>query len=188
MPGVTHWHSPNFHAYFPSGNSYPAICADILSDAIGCVGFTWIASPACTELEVVMLDWLAKMLKLPDFYLASSGGLGGGVLQSTASESTYVNLLAAKNKKIINAKLTKDFVLFQEAKPQLEKHYIHSKLVAYCSEQAHSCCERACLLASIICRKLPVDEKYSLRGQTLIEAIEKDKKDGYYPFYVKLYF
>ena len=53
MPGVTHWHSPQFHAYFPTGNSYPAIVADILSDAIGCIGFSWIASPACTELEMV---------------------------------------------------------------------------------------------------------------------------------------
>jgi aromatic-L-amino-acid decarboxylase len=81
MPGITHWHSPHFHAYFPTANSYPAICADILSDAIACIGFSWIASPACTELEVVMLDWLAKMLKLPEFYLASFGGLGGGVIQ-----------------------------------------------------------------------------------------------------------
>ena len=175
MPGVTHWHSPNFHAYFPTGNSYPAICADILSDAIGCIGFTWIASPACTELEVVMLDWLAKMLNLPEFYLASSGGLGGGVLQGTASEATYVALLAAKNKKIKE---------IEDANPHLEKHYIHSRLVAYCSEQAHSCCERACLLASIICRKLPVDEKFSLRGEKFREAIEADKKNGYFPFYV----
>jgi aromatic-L-amino-acid decarboxylase len=126
MPGVTHWHSPNFHAYYPSGNSYPAICADILSNAIGCIGFSWIASPACTELEVVMLDWLAKMLKLPDFYLASTGGEGGGVLQGTASEATYVALLAAKNKRVKE---------IEEANPQLEKHFIHSRLVAYCSEQ-----------------------------------------------------
>ena len=53
MPGVTHWHSPQFHAYFPTANSYPGIVADILSDAIGCIGFSWIASPACTELEMV---------------------------------------------------------------------------------------------------------------------------------------
>ncbi len=93
MPGVTHWHSPHFHAYFPTANSYPAICADILSDAISCIGFSWVASPACTELEVVMMDWLAKMLDLPDYYLASSGGLGGGVIQVTASEVILVKKL-----------------------------------------------------------------------------------------------
>jgi aromatic-L-amino-acid decarboxylase len=82
MPGVTHWHSPQFHAYFPTANSYPSIVADMLSAAIGCIGFTWIASPACTELEVVMLDWLGKMLQLPDQFLAvGSNGVGGGVIQ-----------------------------------------------------------------------------------------------------------
>ncbi|ELT87847.1 hypothetical protein CAPTEDRAFT_205627 [Capitella teleta] len=78
MPGVTHWQSPHFHSYFAAANSFPSICADILSDAIGCTGFSWIASPACTELEVVMMDWLAKMLELPDQFL--SGGKGGGVI------------------------------------------------------------------------------------------------------------
>ncbi len=66
MPGVTHWHHPHFHAYFPTGNSYPAIVADILSDAIACIGFSWIASPACTELEMAMMNWLGKMLQLPE--------------------------------------------------------------------------------------------------------------------------
>ncbi|VDI07929.1 aromatic-L-amino-acid decarboxylase, partial [Mytilus galloprovincialis] len=78
MPGVTHWHSPQFHAYFSTGNSYPAIVADILSDAIGCIGFSWASSPACTELEMVVMDWLGKMLDLPQDFLFCSGGKGGG--------------------------------------------------------------------------------------------------------------
>nr|CAD7405944.1 unnamed protein product [Timema cristinae] len=80
-PQVTHWHSPKFFAYFPTANSYPAIVADMLSGAIACIGFSWIASPACTELEVIMLDWLGKMLDLPKTFLACSGGKGGGVIQ-----------------------------------------------------------------------------------------------------------
>lgn len=60
MPGVTHWQHPRFHAYFPSGNSYPSILGDMLSDGIGCIGFSWAASPACTELETIVLDWLGK--------------------------------------------------------------------------------------------------------------------------------
>jgi aromatic-L-amino-acid decarboxylase len=126
MPGVTHWHSPHFHAYFPTANSFPAICADILSDAIACIGFSWIASPACTELEVVMMDWLARMIKLPEFYLASSGGSGGGVIQGTASESNLVVLLSARNKAINEVK---------KEHPEWSEHFIRSKLVAYCSEQ-----------------------------------------------------
>ena len=60
MPGITHWQHPRFHAYFPAGNSYPSILAEILSAGLGIVGFSWAASPACTELEPVMLDWLGK--------------------------------------------------------------------------------------------------------------------------------
>lgn len=61
MPGVTHWQHPRFHAYFPSGNSYPSMLGDMLSDGIGCIGFSWAASPACTELETIVLDWLGKL-------------------------------------------------------------------------------------------------------------------------------
>jgi aromatic-L-amino-acid decarboxylase len=96
MPGITHWHHPSFMAYFPTANSYPAIVADILSDAIGCIGFTWIASPACTELEMSMMNWLGKMLNLPEEFLFREGGNGGGVIQGTASEATLVALLAAR--------------------------------------------------------------------------------------------
>lgn len=144
MPGVTHWHSPKviklevtcnmailmctrrlqFHAYFPTANSYPAIVADMLSGAIACIGFTWIASPACTELEVEMLNWLGKMLDLPKEFLASSGGKGGGVIQGTASEATLVALLGAKAKTMMRVKAEN---------PQWDDNTIVSKLVAYCS-------------------------------------------------------
>ena len=59
---MTHWQHPRFHAYFPAGNSYPSILGDMLSDAIGCVGFSWAASPACTELEAIVLDWLGNYI------------------------------------------------------------------------------------------------------------------------------
>jgi len=62
MVGMTHWQHPRFHAYFPAGNSYPSILADMLSDALGVVGFSWAAAPACTELETIVLDWLGKMI------------------------------------------------------------------------------------------------------------------------------
>lgn len=82
MPGVTHWQSPQFHAYYPTANSYPAIVADMLSGAIACLGFSWMTSPACTELEVVTLDWLGKAIGLPAQFLnGPSNGVGGGVIQ-----------------------------------------------------------------------------------------------------------
>ncbi|XP_025833648.1 aromatic-L-amino-acid decarboxylase isoform X2 [Agrilus planipennis] len=175
MPGVTHWHSPRFHAYFPTANSYPAIVADILSGAIACIGFTWIASPACTELEVVMLDWLGKMLDLPPEFLACSGGKGGGVIQGTASEATLVCLLGAKARTV--AKMKKE-------KPDMSESDVISKLVAYCSVQSHSSVERAGLLGGVKMRSLQTNDKNEVEGSTLEEAIKKDIEAGLIPFYV----
>ena len=64
MPGITHWQHSRFHAYFPAGNSYPSILGEMLSAGLGIVGFSWAASPACTELETIMLDWIGKCSRL----------------------------------------------------------------------------------------------------------------------------
>ncbi|XP_052225144.1 aromatic-L-amino-acid decarboxylase-like [Dreissena polymorpha] len=175
MPGITHWQSPNFHAYFPTGSSYPAIVADILSGSFGGVGFSWASSPACTELEVVVLDWLAKMLELPESFLASSGGTGGGVIQGTASEATLVALLSARAREILRYKQTNG---------HSDDGVIMSKFVAYCSDQSHSSVEKAGLIACIRMRKLPTDADCSLRGQTLRDAINEDRAHGLIPIYV----
>ncbi|CAH1960282.1 unnamed protein product [Acanthoscelides obtectus] len=174
MPGVTHWHSPRFHAYFPTANSYPAIVADILSGAIACIGFTWIASPACTELEVVMMDWLGQMLGLPDEFLAKSGGRGGGVIQGTASEATLVALLGAKAKALARVK---------KEKPHMSDAEIVGNLVAYASAQSHSSVERAGLLGGVRMRALESDENNKLRGETLEKAIKEDLEAGLIPFF-----
>lgn len=101
MPGVTHWQSPHMHAYFPALNSYPSLLGDMLADAINCLGFTWVSqscsgiadcfscccrlqasSPACTELEMIVMNWLGKMIGLPNSFLHLQGdSLGGGVIQ-----------------------------------------------------------------------------------------------------------
>ncbi len=171
MPGVTHWHSPHFHAYFPTANSYPALLADMLSDAIGCIGFSWIASPACTELEMVMMDWLGKMLDLPEEFLFSGKGKGGGVIQGTASEATLVALLSAKAK--IMQTFDKD-----------EKAAVKNKLVAYASSQSHSSVERAGLLGDVQMRLLEPDEDLSLRGDVLEKAVREDLANGLIPFFL----
>ena len=100
MPGVTHWHSPNFHAYFAAANSYPSIVADMLSDAIGNIGFSWNASPACTELEMVMMDWIGKMLQLPEDFLFCGPGRGGGVIQV---KTFFANMLSSEKKSVAMA-------------------------------------------------------------------------------------
>ena len=179
MPGVTHWHSPRFHAYFPTANSYPAIVADILSDSIACIGFSWIASPACTELEMVMMDWLGKMLALPPDFLFEgvladgSKSKGGGVIQGTASEASLVALLSARSRTIGQ---------HLEADPANDKGNIMSRLVAYGSKVAHSSVERAALLGGVKIRLLEPDSDYSVRGETLEKAIQEDRDNGLIPF------
>uniref|UniRef100_A0A8C6X491 Aromatic-L-amino-acid decarboxylase n=1 Tax=Naja naja TaxID=35670 RepID=A0A8C6X491_NAJNA len=126
MPGVTHWHSPYFFAYFPTANSFPALLGDMLSGGIGCIGFSWASSPACTELETVMLDWLGKMINLPPQFLAGKDGEGGGVIQGTASEATLVAMLAARTKAIRHIQLDNE---------NLTQGEIIGRLVAYTSDQ-----------------------------------------------------
>ncbi|PNJ39575.1 DDC isoform 12 [Pongo abelii] len=175
MPGVTHWHSPYFFAYFPTASSYPAMLADMLCGAIGCIGFSWAASPACTELETVMMDWLGKMLELPKAFLAEKAGEGGGVIQGSASEATLVALLAARTKVIHR---------LQAASPELTQAAIMEKLVAYSSDQAHSSVERAGLIGGVKLKAIPSDGNFAMRASALQEALERDKAAGLIPFFV----
>uniref|UniRef100_A0A6Q2YHG7 Aromatic-L-amino-acid decarboxylase n=1 Tax=Esox lucius TaxID=8010 RepID=A0A6Q2YHG7_ESOLU len=177
MPGVTHWHSPYFYAYFPTASSFPAMLADMLSGAIGCIGFSWAASPACTELETVMMDWLGKMLKLPEEFIAGTHGQGGGVIQGTASEATLVALLAARSR-------TVRIILAND--PQRPETDITSKLVAYASDQAHCSVERAGMIGGVRMKKIPTKQsnKYAVHGETFLKMIQEDKAAGLIPFYL----
>ncbi|NWH30166.1 DCHS decarboxylase, partial [Chloropsis hardwickii] len=176
MPGVVHWQSPHMHAYFPALTSWPSLLGDMLADAINCLGFTWASSPACTELEMNVMDWLAKMLGLPDKFLHHHpDSVGGGVLQSTVSESTLVALLAARKNKILEMKVSE---------PDADESSLNSRLIAYASDQAHSSVEKAGLISLVKIKFLPVDENFSLRGETLKKAIAEDRKKGLVPVFV----
>ncbi|KAK7794687.1 hypothetical protein R5R35_008018 [Gryllus longicercus] len=176
MPGVTHWQHPRFHAYFPSGNSFPSILGDMLSDAIGCIGFSWAASPALTELETIVLDWLGKAIGLPEEFLTfSEGSKGGGVIQTSASECVLVCMLAARAQAIKRLKQQHPFV---------EEAVLLSKLIGYCSKEAHSCVEKAAMISFVKLRILEPDERCSLRGHTLRQAMEEDEALGHIPFFV----
>ncbi|XP_029814546.1 histidine decarboxylase isoform X2 [Manacus vitellinus] len=176
MPGVVHWQSPHMHAYFPALTSWPSLLGDMLADAINCLGFTWASSPACTELEMNVMDWLAKMLGLPEKFLHyHPDSVGGGVLQSTVSESTLVALLAARKNKILEMKVSE---------PNTDESSLNSRLIAYASDQAHSSVEKAGLISLVKIKFLPVDENFSLRGETLKKAIAEDRKKGLVPVFV----
>src|SRR5271167_320365 len=132
LPGVTHWQSPNFFAFFPANASGPAILGDLLSSALGVQGMLWATSPACTELETQVLDWLVGMLGLPQKFLSTSAG--GGVIQDTASSSSLCAMLAARER-ITNYTSNREGC--------------KGKLIAYTSNQAHSSLEKAAMVCGI---------------------------------------
>uniref|UniRef100_A0A8D2LRY4 Histidine decarboxylase n=1 Tax=Varanus komodoensis TaxID=61221 RepID=A0A8D2LRY4_VARKO len=176
MPGMVHWQSPHMHAYFPALTSWPSLLGDMLADAINCLGFTWASSPACTELEMNVMDWLAQMMGLPEMFLHyHPDSRGGGILQSTVSESTLIALLAARKNKILEMKVSQ---------PDIDDSTLNSHLIAYASDQAHSSVEKAGLISLVKMRFLPVDEDFSLRGETLRKAIEEDRSRGLVPIFV----
>ncbi|CAL4103393.1 unnamed protein product, partial [Meganyctiphanes norvegica] len=176
LPGVTHWQHPRFHAYFPSGNSYPSILGDMLSNGLGCIGFSWAASPACTELENVVVNWIGKEVGLPSEFLFGENSNGGGVIQSSASECVLVSFLAAREKKLQQS---------LKENPNADKYTLLSKFTAYCSSQAHSCAEKAAKIAFVRLRQLEPDSEQSLRGSTLKKAMDEDIANGLIPFYVE---
>jgi aromatic-L-amino-acid/L-tryptophan decarboxylase len=170
MPGITHWQSPNFYAYFPTGVSGPSILGELLSAGLGVQGMLWSTSPACTELETHVLDWLVEMLALPAKFLSS--GAGGGVIQDTASNAALCALLAARER-------AAGFTSNQRG--------CDGKLVAYTSSQAHSAVEKAIQIAGIgrqNLRVIEVDAKFAMRPDALAHQIERDRGAGLTPFFV----
>ncbi|KAJ3780552.1 hypothetical protein GGU10DRAFT_141191 [Lentinula aff. detonsa] len=96
VPGYTHWQHPSFLAYFPAGFSFEGILGDLYASSVSNPGFNWLASPSCTELESIVLDWASQMLGLSPSFLNSSG-VGGGCFQNTASEAALVAIIAARS-------------------------------------------------------------------------------------------
>ena len=135
------------------------------------------AAPACTELETIVLDWLGKMINLPDDFLSChKGSRGGGVIQSAASECVLDCLLAARAQAIRTLKT--------KYGDEFEETTLLSKLMAYCSKEAHSCVEKAAMIGFVKLRILEPDQNCSLRGLSLRRAMEEDIQNGLYPFFV----
>ncbi|XP_050505961.1 tyrosine decarboxylase-like isoform X2 [Diabrotica virgifera virgifera] len=177
MPGVTHWQHPRFHAYFPSGNSYPSMLGEMLSNAISCIGFSWASSPACTELEIIVLDWFGKAIGLPDDFITSAkNSKGGGAFETSASECVLVCMLAARNQAIQYLK--------RDSPNSIHDSEFLPKLICYASKDAHSCVEKAAKILLVKIRTLDPDENGSLRGETVRAAMEEDIAKGLFPFLV----
>ncbi|MDB4583070.1 pyridoxal-dependent decarboxylase [Draconibacterium sp.] len=170
MPGITHWQSPNFYAYFNSNTSFPSILGDLISSGLGVQGMIWATSPAATELETRILDWLAEMMGMPESFKSTS--TGGGVIQDTASTSALTALVAARERA----------TNFQSNQKGIEE-----KLVAYISTQTHSSVEKGVKIAGIgkaNLRLIDVDGQFAMRPELLEKQIQQDKREGYVPFFV----
>jgi aromatic-L-amino-acid decarboxylase len=170
LPGVTHWQSPNFFAFFPANASGPAVLGELLSAGLGVQGMLWMTSPACTELETHVLDWLVDMLALPAAF--RSDGSGGGVIQDSASSASLCALLAGR----------------ERATGYLSNERgCDGRLVAYASTQAHSSIEKAVKIAGLgraNLRLVDVDEAFAMRPAALAELIGKDRRAGLLPCFV----
>jgi aromatic-L-amino-acid decarboxylase len=168
LPGITHWQSPNFFAYFPSNTSGPSILGDLLCAGLGVQGMLWATSPACTEVETHVLDWFADMLGLPGRF--RSAGSGGGVIQDSASSATLCAILAARQQATAGQPAGVD---------------VRDKLVAYTSTQAHSSVEKGMRIAGLgTLRQVEVDANFALRADLLAQQIEADRAAGLHPFFV----
>ncbi|XP_018787165.1 PREDICTED: alpha-methyldopa hypersensitive protein-like [Bactrocera latifrons] len=172
VPGLTHWQSPNFHAFYPTGCSYPSIVGDMLANGFSVIGFNWLCSPACTELEVVVMDWLAKFFKLPTHFLHSTKGPGGGIIQGSASEAVLVAVMAAREQAVRRVK---------DAQPELSEGEIRARLVGYSSDQSNSCIEKAGILGTLPIRLVAVDESLVFNGTQLAKAVKEDLAKGFIP-------
>ena len=162
LPGVTHWQSPNFFAYFPANSSRPSVLAELLTATLGVQGMIWETSPAATELEEVVMEWLKKMTGLPSHL--------HGVIQDTASTSTLVALLSARER----------ISEFQVN----EIGFLTNKYRIYCSKEAHSSVDKAVKIAGFgkqALTKIETDDALRMIPEKLEEAIKNDIYEGLIP-------
>lgn len=172
LPGLTHWQSPNFFAYYQASSSTAGFLGEMLCSGFNVVGFNWISSPAATELESIVLDWMGKMLNLPSSFLFS--GTGGGVIHGTTCEAVVCTLAAARDK----------------ALKELGGNWENiTKFVVYASDQTHFTFQKAAKLVGIPpsnFRVLPTcfATEFSMSPDLLRLAIEKDIDSGLVPLYI----
>ena len=165
LPGITHWQSPNFFAYFPANSSYPSILGEMLTAALGAQCMVWETSPAAAELEEKVLEWLKQMTGLPSHF--------HGVIQDTASTATLTAVLTAREK-ITGWEINKS-------------GFSHNTFRIYCSSEAHSSVDKAVKIAGFGNKnlvKIPVDEYMSLIPEKLEELIVSDIKNNLVPVIV----
>lgn len=171
IPNLASWQHPNWFAYFPANTSYASILGDLLSAGLAQQGMSWITSPACTEVETLMVDWMHELLGLPDRFRSTSEH-GGGVIQGSASEATLVAILAAR---------------WRATGGAVNANGDTSRLVAYSSTQAHSSIEKGLRIAGIgteHIRQIAHDSTFAIDAAAFATQVEADIAAGLVPFFV----
>ena len=164
LPGITHWQHPRFFAYFPANSSPPSVLAEMLTATLGAQCMLWQTSPAATEMETPMMQWLASMIDLPKKF--------SGVIKDSASSATLCALLTAREKATSWKTNELGFMT------------ISRKLIVYTSEEAHSSTEKGAKIAGFgkdNIRFIPTDNKFSMCANTLRKEIQSDLDKGFVP-------
>ncbi len=154
MPGITHWQHPGWFAYFPANTSPPSVLAELASAGLGVQGMLWATSPACTEIEIRVVEWMVDLLGLPEHFKMGVGP-GGGSIQMSASDATHLVHVVARRE---------------------------SGSVAYASSQAHSSVARGARVAGYeSVRSVPTDSRFAMDPSALREMVQEDLRDGLSP-------
>ena len=165
VPGLTHWQAPGFFAYFPGSSSPPSVLGELVSAALAVNGMLWSTSPACTEVEMVVLDWLVELLGLPEHFRFATGG--GGAIEDSASSATLCAIVAARERALRATTL--------------------DRLTMYGTSEAHSSLPKGAKIAGFAphqLRSVPVREDFSMDPSALSRMVAEDRAAGLVPFFV----
>jgi aromatic-L-amino-acid decarboxylase len=168
LPAVTHWNHPNFHGLFSTSTSSVGVFGEMFAAAFDMKAMLWRTSPASTELEDVVLDWLRQMMNLPDNF--------EGIIYDTASVSTMHAIAAARERANLNVR-----ELGMSGRDDLPL------LRVYCSEHVHSSIDKSCItlgLGTRSLRKIAVNDRFEMRADALADAIDEDVEAGFVPICV----
>ncbi|KAG0140336.1 hypothetical protein CROQUDRAFT_726201 [Cronartium quercuum f. sp. fusiforme G11] len=202
LPGITHWQHPSFFALYPANSTFESIIADMYSAAVNSPGFNWTCSPIATDLEFVMMDWVAELLGLGGIYKSTSK-TGGGTIVGTASEACLTVAVAARERALsyeamnsLNRFSTKESSIRHKTRATLSTNPgsrsdlstsaradLAGRMVVYGSTETHSMGHKSAIILGLQWRPLPVtkEDGWRLRGETLRKALEADVAKGLIP-------
>ena len=173
-------------AFFPAGVTYPSLLGEMYSAAFTAPAFNWLCSPACTELETIVMDWMAQAMALPACFGSQSENGGGGVIQGSASEA-MVTVMVAARERYLREKCDKEGLEEGSKEREDRMAWLRSRLVALSSDQSHSSAQKGALIAGTRYKSIAVEygeEELALTGEKLRRALHECEKEGLEPYFL----